>query len=80
MDPQKPNTFLVIKERRLPTKLAALMGSLLAHARGVSLMFSLSQEASILRVYIIMNVENMSGALLLKGAEDFHHVTVKLGQ
>ena len=80
MDPQNSTTFLLKNERKLPTKLAALMGSLLAHARGLSLMFSLSQEASILRVYIIMNVENMSGALLMKGAEDFHHVTVKLGQ
>ena len=80
MDPQKPNTFLMKKEKRLPTKLAALMGSLLAHARGLSLMVSLSQEASILRVYIVLNVKNMSGALLLKGAEDFHHVTMKLVQ
>ena len=43
------------------------MGSLLAHAKGLSLMVSLSKEASILRVYVILNVENMSGALLLKG-------------
>ena len=56
------------------------MGSLLAHARGLSLMVSLSQEASILRVYVILNAKTMSGALLMKGAEDFHHVTLKLGQ
>ena len=54
MDPQKPNTFLMKKEKRLPTKLAALMGSLLAHARGLSLMVSVSQEASILRVYVVL--------------------------
>ena len=56
------------------------MGSLLAHARGLSPMVSVSQEASILRVYVIQNVKTMSGALLMKGAEDFHHVTMKLGQ
>ena len=80
MDPQNSTTFLLKNERKLPTKIAALMGSLLAHAKGLSLMVSLSKEASVLRVYIILNVENMSGALLLKGAEYFHHVTIKLGQ
>ena len=56
MEPQNSTTFLLKNERKLPTKIAALMGSLLAHAKGLSLMVSLSEEASILRVYIILNV------------------------
>ena len=54
MDPQNSTTFLLKNERKLPTKLAALMGSLLAHARGLSPMVSVSQEASILRVYVVL--------------------------
>ena len=62
----------------LPTKLAALMGSLLAHARSVSLMYDALKQVGILLRDVLSNDQAVVHSFVIESFEYTEHVLFKI--